>query len=193
MSEEFEVKGPHEEILEGGGEKPGHHPHGFNSRLAVMTAIMASLGALLSYQASLTLGEAIISKNEASIKNTEAADQWNFYQAKSNKQNLAELAAKLTGGQERDDSRKESARYADEKAAIQTKALELEQLAHEADLRSERYLNSHHRWATGTTALQIAISLAAIALLTRRGWLEFASLACAAVGVGFGALAWLGM
>ena len=36
MSEEFEVKGPHEGFLEG-GEKS----RGFNSRLVVMAAIMA--------------------------------------------------------------------------------------------------------------------------------------------------------
>ena len=92
MSEEFEVKGPHEEVLEGGEEALGDKK--FNNRIAVMTAIMATLGALISYEASVTLGEAILSKNEAAIKKTEAADQWNFYQAKSNKQNLAELATK---------------------------------------------------------------------------------------------------
>lgn len=81
MIEEFEVKGPHEEALE--GEKASQ---GFNNRLAVLTAIMATLGALLSYEASLTLGEAIILKNEASIKKTESSNQWNYYQAKSKKQ-----------------------------------------------------------------------------------------------------------
>ena len=86
MGEEFEVKGPHEEVLE--GEEGGKS---FNNRIAVMTAIMATIGALISYEASVTLGEAILSKNEAAIKKTEAADQWNFYQAKSNKQNLAEV------------------------------------------------------------------------------------------------------
>ena len=97
MSEEFEVKGPHEEVLEGGG---GEGDRGFNNQIAVMTAIMATIGALLSYQASVTLGEAILLKNEAAIKKTEAADQWNFYQAKSNKQNLAELATILTNGKD---------------------------------------------------------------------------------------------
>ena len=78
MGEEFEVKGPHEEVLEG-----GEGGHGFNNRIAVMTAIMATLGALLSYEASFTLSEAIMFKNEAAIKKTEAANQWNYYQAKS--------------------------------------------------------------------------------------------------------------
>jgi len=189
MSEEFEVKGPHEEVLEGG---ESHASHRFNSQLAVMTAIMAAIGALLSYEASLTLGEAIIFKNEAAINKTEAADQWNFYQAKSNKENLAELATKLTSGKDREESKHDAERYATEKAEIKTKAEHIEELSRQADLLAERYLHVHHSWATGATALQIAISLAAIALLTRRKWLEYFSLFAAAVGIGFGALAGFG-
>ena len=33
--------------------------------------------------------------NNAAIKTTEASNQWNYYQAKSGKQNLAELAIVL--------------------------------------------------------------------------------------------------
>jgi len=187
MSEEFEVKGPHEEILEGGEEG-----RGFNNRLAVMTAIMATIGALFSYEASVTLGEAIIFKNEASIRKTEASNQWNYFQAKSSKQNLAELAAKLTTGKDRDGSKSDAARYSSEKVELKKKAEEIEKLAYEANERSEQYMHSHHRWATGTTALQIAISLAAIALLTRLKWLQYASLVCATVGVVFGGIAWFG-
>jgi hypothetical protein len=113
MSEEFEVKGPHEEVLEANEESSG-----FNGRLAVMTAIMATIGAILSYEASVTLGEAIIFKNEASIKKTDASDQWNFYQAKNNKQSLAELGAKLTTGKDHDDSLKEALRYGNEKSEM---------------------------------------------------------------------------
>ena len=193
MSEEFEVKGPHHEVLEGGEEQEHGSHHRFNSRLAVMTAIMASIGALLSYEASLSLGEAIILKNEAAIKKTEAADQWNFYQAKSNKQNLAELAAKLSSGQDREASNNEVARYAAEKTEIQVQAEKLEELSRQADALSEDFLHAHHKWATGTTALQIAISLAAIALLTRRNWLQYLSLACAAAGTAIGVLAWFGL
>ena len=157
-----------------------------------MTALMATLAAMLSYEASVTLGEAIMLKNEAAIKKTEASDQWNFYQAKSSKQNLAELAAKLTSGQDREDSKTEAARYAAEKTEIKLTAEKYEQMSHEANELSEQFLHAHHRWATGTTALQIAISLAAITLLTRRIWLQYASLTCAAVGAALGVLAWLG-
>jgi hypothetical protein len=194
MSEEFEVKGPHEEALEGGeAHESSRESNKFNATLAVMTAIMASIGALLSYQANVSLGEAIIFKNEASILKTEASDQWNFYQAKSSKQNIAELTSKLTTGKDREDSLQDMSRYEAEKQTIKVKAEDIEKRAHEADQQSEQSLHHHHRWATGTTALQIAISLAAIALLTRRKWLEYVSLFCALVGIGFGVIAWLGL
>ena len=188
MGEEFEVKGPHEEVLE--GEEGGKS---FNNRIAVMTAIMATIGALISYEASVTLGEAILSKNEAAIKKTEASDQWNFYQAKSNKQNLAELATKLTAGKDQEDKKIDIARYTTEKIEIKKKAEATEKLSREADERSEKYMHSHHRWATGVTMLQIAISLAAITILTRKNWLEYVSLTCAGIGLVFGVLAWFGI
>ena len=188
MIEEFEVKGPHEEVLEGEGAG-----RGFNNRVAVLTAIMATIGALFSYNASFTLGEAIMWKNEASIKKTEASDQWNFFQSKSNKLNIAELSAKLTTGKDHDESKNNVQRYDAEKKEIQKNAERIEKLAHEADLRSEKFLATHNLWSPGTTLLQIAISLAAMALLMTRKWLLYGSLTCAAVGIGFGIMAWLGL
>ena len=52
-------------------------------------------------------------------------------------------------------------------------------------------MHQHHRWAQATTALQIAIAMAAIALLTRRKWLEYGVFALSGIGVVLGALAWL--
>jgi hypothetical protein len=52
-------------------------------------------------------------------------------------------------------------------------------------------MHQHHRWALATTTEQVAISLAAITLLTRRRWLEIASYGVAVAGVVVGGLAWL--
>ena len=158
-----------------------------------MTAIMATLGALLSYEASFTLSEAIMFKNEAAIKKTEAADQWNFYQSKSSKQYLAELATKITTGKDQESKKDDVVRYIAEKSVIKKKAEVTEKLSTEADEHSEKFMHSHHRWASGVTMLQIAISLAAITILTRRKWLEYGSLTCATIGVIFGILAWFGI
>lgn len=139
MSEAFEVPSPHEKHVEHTTE----HAHGrgdnFASRIAVMTALIATLGAMLSYQAGSTESEAAMDKNNAAIFKTEAANQWDYYQAKS----------------------------------------------------MEQALHQHHRWAQAMTAIQIAISLAAITLLRRREWLKRMSYAAEGVAVVLGSLAWL--
>ena len=50
-------------------------------------------------------------------------------------------------------------------------------------------MHQHHRWAQATTVLQVAIALAAIALLTKKKWVEYAMFGVAAVGAVVGALA----
>ena len=51
-------------------------------------------------------------------------------------------------------------------------------------------MHQHHRWAQATTALQISIAMAAIALLTRRKWLEYGVFVLSGLGVVLGLLAW---
>src|SRR4029077_6653627 len=89
----FHVHGPHYHELEhltqhGAGDS-------FTGRIAVTTALLATVGALFSYQGGATQASAGMAKNNAAIKKTEAANQWNYYQAKSGKQNLAELGLEL--------------------------------------------------------------------------------------------------
>ena len=190
MAEEFEVPSPHEHHL----EHVAQHAHGevdnFAGKIAVMTAIMATIGAIFSYQAGFTESSAAMNKNNAAIKKTEAANQWNYYQAKSSRQNLAELAMTIPGV----DAAKYSAaaeRYKSEKEEIRKKAEELEEQSKQWDELSEANLHAHHRWAQAMTAIQIAISMAAITLLTRKNWLKKISYSAAGVSVVLGLLATL--
>ena len=189
MSEEFEVRGPHEELADRTGEEARGKGDVFSSRLAVVTAVLATIGALFSYQVGATQNEAAMDKNNAAIQKTEAANQWNYYQAKSNKQNLAELAIALPGVNAAK-YRRDSARYDMEKAVIKQGAERLEAAATRWEEASEALMHQHHRWAMAMTALQIAIALAAITLLTRQRWLQWGVYGLAAVGTGLGALAW---
>jgi len=52
-------------------------------------------------------------------------------------------------------------------------------------------MHQHHRWAQATTILQIAIAMAAIALLTRKKWLEHVMFGVAGIGLVVGVLAML--
>ncbi len=160
-------------------------------QLAVVTAILATVGALFSYMGGTAQANAVLNKNTAAIKKTEASDQWNFYQAKSSKQSLAELAAVLAPEARRADYEQQAQRYKTEKEAIKAQAEALEKESKDWDERSEQQLHIHHRWAQATTVLQVAIALAAIALLTRRRWLEWATIGGGVVGIAIGVAALL--
>jgi hypothetical protein len=190
MSEgQFHVHGPHDHELEHAAQ------HGstdaFAGRVAVTTALVATIGALFSYQGGATQASAQLFKNNAAIKKTEASNQWNYYQAKSGKQNLSELGAVLVTGERADQFRAEVERYKKEKADIKTDAEKLDAESKSWDEQSDEQMHQHHRWAQATTALQIAIALAAIALLTRRNWLQWGVYGVAGLGVVVGVLAYL--
>jgi hypothetical protein len=180
----FHVHGPHDHAVE-------HAAHGgddFSNKIAVMTAVLATVGALFGYLGGATQNDAALFKNNAAIDKTTAANAWNYYQAKSSKQNLAELAANLPGV---DQAKYKSAvaRYETEKGEIKKDAEKWEASSEEWNRKSEAKMHTHHQWALATTAEQIAISLAAITLLTRRRWLLHATYAVAVVGFALGAFA----
>ncbi len=85
----------------------------------------------------------------------------------------------------------EAKRYAAEKAEIKIAAEKLEKESTEFGEKSEAQMHQHHRWAQATTLLQIAIAMAAIALLTKRRWLEKVVFALSGVGALIGILAYL--
>jgi hypothetical protein len=185
-SEGFHVHGPHDHAVE-------HAAHGgdsFSNNIAVMTAILATVGAMFGYQGGATQNDAALLKNNASIEKTKAANQWNYYQAKSNKQNLAELAMVLPGV-DPDKYKTEVARYKIEKEEIKKEAEKLDAASDAFNHESDLAMHQHHQWALATTAEQIAISLAAITLLTRKKWLMIGAYAVALVGVVLGVFAWL--
>src|SRR6266481_6127296 len=130
MSEGFHVHGPHDHEV----EHQGQHGDPFAGRIAVMTAIFATIGALFGYMGGATQNAALLFKNEATIRKTEASDQWNFYQAKSSKKYLAEVE-----------------RYKKEKEDIKRAAEKLEKASQDAEAMSEASMHVHHRWAQATT------------------------------------------
>ncbi len=182
----FHVHGPHDHAV----EHAAHQPDSFSGKIAVITAILATVGAGFGYMGGLTQNDAAMYKNNAAIKKTEASNQWNYYQAKSSKQNLSELAAVLPGV-DAARYRKEIERYKSEKEDIKKAAEKLEAASLDWDRKSDAAMHEHHRWALATTAVQIAISLAAITLLTRKRWMEYAAYGVAALGLLLGATAWL--
>ena len=187
--------GPEEHIEH--GEHAIHAAHNpFDRRVAMTIAIVAAVLAcvtMLSHRAHnetiLRQAESNRLQTEANILHTKASDQWNYYQSKSTKQALAEFARDTAPDDRRQAWQDKAVRYDKEKAEIQAAALKLEDEARDWDRLSDAQLHEHHRWAQATTALQVSIALAAMALLTRRKWLEWGMLGVAGGGLVVGVLA----
>ena len=169
----FHVHGPHDHELEH-AQQGGHGEHGggMTNQIALFTAIIATVGAIFAYMGGATQANAGLYKNNAALKKTEASNQWNYFQAKSTKQSLAEVSRDLTTREaEKEKYQAKIDRYEKEKGEIKVVAEKLEAEATEWDQKSDAQIHLHHRWAQATTVLQVAIALAAIALLTRKKWL----------------------
>ncbi len=188
----FHVHGPHDHELEHAiqGGHGGDHGGSMTNQIAMFTAIIATVGALFAYMGGATQANAGLFKNNAAIKKTEASNQWNYFQSKSTKQSLAELARDLSAKDE-DKAKYQGKvdRYEKEKGEIKAVAEKLEADATAWDRQSDEQMHQHHRWAQATTVLQVAIALAAIALLTRKKWLEYAMFGAGGAGVLIGVAA----
>lgn len=184
----FHVHGPHDHEVEHVAQHGGDD---FTSRLAVMTAILSTVGAIFGYMGGHSQNAALLFKNEAAIQKTSASNKWNYYQAKSNKQNLAELSINLTSGEMQEKYKQEVERYKKEKEVIKVEAEQLEDMAKEADHKSEAEMHVHERWALATTLLQISIALAAITLLTRKRWLLVGVYGATGLGLVAGVMGYL--
>ncbi|RNF32047.1 membrane protein [Massilia aurea] len=163
---------------------------GFAGRVAVLIAVLATLGTLFAFLGTSSHNDASLYKTQAAMEKTSAANAWSHYQAKSSRQNLAELAATLPGvdGMR---YRDEAERYREEKDVIRKEAERWEAASGESNRRSDEALHRQRQWAAASVAQQIAISLAAVTLLARRTWLLTLTGAVAAFGITLGLFAFM--
>ena len=159
----------------------------------MFTAIVRCGRHLCLHMGGATQANAGLMKNDAAIKKTEASNQWNYFQSKSTKQSLAELARDLTRprpkgqapGQDRP-LRKRKERDQDCGRGAGGRRPRVRPAKRSPNAPAPPLGPGHHR------ALQVAIALAAIALSRprRSGW-NSGMYGVAAVGPGVGALAFL--
>lgn len=175
--EEIEV--PTEHLHDEIKEKAETHKERWILFVALSTAMMAVLAAV----AGLLAGH---HANEALIERVKASDQWNFYQSKSLKQEIAlntdkilqKLAEARPGTGVAEDHNKDIVRYDKEKENIK-------KAAEEAESQSEAHLARHVPLASAVTVFQIAIAISAIAILTHRKKLWYAGLLLTIIGIVF--------
>ena len=181
------VHGAHDHAVE-------HEAHrgGLGQQVAIFSAVLATVGAIVSFFGGHTQNNALLYKNNAVLERAEASDQWNFYQAKSLKQNMAEVAAaSIADPKAAEFYRNEAKRYAAEKKQVEADAKKHEEAYRGWNEESEKALHPHHFLAISMTLLQIAIALASITVLTQKRWLLAGAGLSGLLGAGLGIAAWL--
>jgi hypothetical protein len=141
------------------------------SWVALFTALLAAVTAIVSLRAGSTVNEALVLKSEAAVFQAQASDQWAYYQAKGIKAAIAQNAAegwRAAGRQAPDSLRAQAARYNREQAEIQSEAKKLETERDAKSREADALLEQHHHYAYSVALLQVAIALGAVAALTRR-------------------------
>lgn len=78
-------------------EHAAHSGDPFLPIVAITIAILAVIAAFIGSLETIETAATIDAKNEAVLFQDKATDTWNFYQAKSLKKNLYEIAASLAG------------------------------------------------------------------------------------------------
>jgi hypothetical protein len=168
----------------GGEHGHGHEPeakppdHTAAAITAAALAVLAAIGSLLSGHAA----------NQAILAQTKATDQWSYYQSKSTKGHIYEVAGELasalaassgSGEQAKtaqDRFRAEAKRYEKEKEEIQAEARKLEE-------ESGHEFHKHHRYALGVATFQVGIVLASVSILVRFKPLQVLSLLAGVIGL----------
>ncbi len=164
------------------GHKPGHTVEHWS--LTTLAAITAAMLAVLAAVGSLLSGHAA---NTAILKQSEASDQWAYYQSKSTKGHIyevgREIIAALAGNSgdtkaslERFDQQK--SKYDKEKEPILDRAKELE-------TESQHEFRQHHYYSLGIASFQVGIVLASISILVRHRATWWLSLVGGLLGILF--------
>jgi uncharacterized protein DUF4337 len=169
----LEIKEKIEQVTENGG---------WNKYLAITTAILAVLAAIASLLAGSYANEALLQKNDAVLNQSKASDQWNYYQAKGIKKNLAEAFYEQN---KTEILKSEIKKYDIEQKDIQKQALLYEQKVKEANDNAETLFEKHHQEALAVTFFQIAIALSAMSALLKRKSFWLFSIGLAFIGILF--------
>lgn len=163
-------------VPESGGESDSQKR--WLSRVGVTTAVLAACASVATMFSASYL-------NKAMLEQIVTSDSWNYYQAKGVKLAVLESRMELLSalgkppvaapGSESDSARAE--RYRNEQNEIKAEAEKHRKLASE-------YQTRHSRLALASTSSQIAIAMAAVALLTRKNSFWLLSVLVGLVGIG---------
>ena len=168
-------------------EHAAHEGNPFIVTVSMTIAILAVVAATIGSLETIESGKAIAEKNAAVLMQSQASDQWAFYQAKSLKKNMYDIAreqAIAAGSAKAEDFDKSAKRYDSESNEIKDKAGELEKQRDEKLVAGDTHEHRHHVLTVGVTIVHVSIAIATIAIISKgQRWPWYASLVLAALGV----------
>lgn len=167
-----------------------HESDPFISRVSITIAILAVLAAAAASLETFESASAIIAANQAVLAQEQATDQWNFYEAKSLKKNMYDIAAEA-GGAKTSDYAKKAKVEGEGQDQAQGEAKAFEQQSDRALERSESHEQRHHRLTIAATLVEIGIAISTIAIITRKRWPWIGSVVLGVIGLAAGIWAYL--
>ena len=172
-------------------EHAAHANDNFVTKVSITVAILAVLAASVGSLETIETAGVTVAKNEAVLLQNKATDAWNFFQAKSMKKNMYEIAA-AAGGPKADDFAKQAKRYGAEQNDVKKQAEDFEKKSEERLHASDGHAHRHHVLTIAVTMLHISIAVATVAIITRgQRWPWYASMSLAAVGIAVAGSAYL--
>ncbi len=130
--------------------------------IAVLAVIAAGVGSLETIETAATID----AKSEAVLLQDKATDLWNFFQAKSLKKNMYEIAA-AAGGPNAESFQQQAKRNGDDQQRLQAQGKALEQQRDAKLEESGRHEHRHEVLTVSVTLLHISIAIATIAIIRR--------------------------
>ena len=149
--------------------------------IAILAVVAATAGSLETIETAASIGD----KNDSVLYQNKATDTWSFFQAKSLKKNMYEIAAASAQPGPTADAFKAAVKKneADENELREKgEALEREvdTKLHAAEIHERR----HHILTVATTALHISIAVATIAIIVRKHrWPYYSAIVLGLAGV----------
>ncbi len=160
------------------------------TRYVSLTAVFLAILSAFGTQRSGAYGSTSIKQlTEVALAQTQASDQWAFYQAKGLKQSVVELQrdqalASGVTGKPIDDLNAKIARYESEKKDIQAVAKAGEERRDAAREKSVHFGDASRDLGLAAMALQVGVAMAGLCLLVKKKWLwYFASIIGVVAGV----------
>jgi hypothetical protein len=149
--------------------------------IAILAVLAATVGSLETIETAASIGD----KNESVLIQNRVTDNWNFFQAKSIKKNMYQIAAGVAPpGPVADGFTAQATRYGKDEKDLQDKGEAMERAVDAKLHDSERHEHRHHVLTVATTLLHISIAIATIAIIIRgHRWPYYSAVALGVLGV----------